>query len=80
MRADGGDPAEAGYAAFAQWYASDERREIYYAASCSAYLDEQDTSHAIPQYGALAEDYFDRLCTLPDGRDFPCAEPELPAR
>lgn len=70
-----GDISSAGAAAFDAWYASEDRREAYYIASCSAYLDEQDRRHALPGVDPLDEMFFDRLCVLPDGTPFSCAEP-----
>lgn len=61
--------------AFAQWYLSDWRRETYYIAACSAYLDRQDRAHALPRYGAAAADFLQTLCRLPDGRAYPCVAP-----
>ena len=61
-------------AAFEQWYASDWRQDSYYRAACTGYLDQQDETKALPSYDALPDAYFTDLCTLPDGRDYPCAE------
>jgi len=72
-----GDVALAAAAAFDQWYASDVRRERYYVASCSAFLDEQDRTHALSSYGVLPSDYLEGLCRLPDGRAYACAEGNL---
>ena len=71
------DLARAGEAAFAGWYGNAERREAYYIAGCSAYLDAQDRTHALPQYGAIDPAFFTDLCVLPDGTRFGCAEPPL---
>lgn len=71
-----GDPGEAGAAAFAAWYDSERRRDGYYLSSCSAYLDEQDATHVLPQYGQLDPAFFPSLCRLPNGGSFACAEPE----
>jgi len=71
------DISLAAAAAFDQWYASDVRRELYYIASCSAFLDEQDRTHALSRYGEIPEDYFARLCRLPDGRAYDCVEGAL---
>jgi hypothetical protein len=68
------DPEAMAAAAFAQWYEGDERRERYYVASCSAYLDRQDIANALPAIGRLADGFLDRLCLLPDGSRYPCAE------
>ena len=72
--AENGDVPTAAAAAFDQWYASDDRRERYYIASCSDYLDRQDAGHALPEYRPLMADHFERLCILPDGTGYPCAE------
>ncbi|MDT8327205.1 MAG: hypothetical protein RQ750_07455 [Roseovarius sp.] len=69
-----GDPREATTAAFAQWYASPWRRENYYRASCSSYLDRQDSTKSLPQYNKIAPGVFQRLCRLPDGSPYNCAE------
>jgi hypothetical protein len=71
------DVAESSAAAFSAWYDSDSRRMSYYVASCSAYLDQQESSHALPQYGQLDPAFF--LCALPPaerGR-FDCTEPQF---
>lgn len=73
--ARGADQTGASAAAFYQWYGSDWRRESYYIAACSDYLDRQDQSHALPQYQLLPESYLSQLCRLPDGTGYPCAEP-----
>ncbi len=72
-----GDVSLAASAAFDQWYDSDVRRERYYVASCSAFLDEQDRTHALSSYGVLPPDYLAGLCRLPDGRAYDCAEGNL---
>jgi hypothetical protein len=70
------DVAESSAAAFSAWYDSDSRRMSYYLSSCSAYLDEQDSTHALPQYGQLDPAFFLSLCRLPNGGHFDCAEPQ----
>lgn len=72
----GADETGASAAAFYQWYGSDWRRESYYIAACSDYLDRQDESNALPQYQLLPPEFLSTLCRLPDGTDYPCAEPE----
>lgn len=62
-------------AAFYQWYESEWRRESYYIAACSDYLDRQDASHALPQYQLLPPGFLANLCRLPDGTEYPCEEP-----
>jgi hypothetical protein len=69
-----GEPAAMAAAAFAQWYEADERRERYHVAACSAYLDRQDIARALPPAGRLPEDFPARLCLLPAGGRYPCAE------
>ncbi|SDJ58045.1 DUF6782 family putative metallopeptidase [Aliiruegeria lutimaris] len=61
--------------AFAQWYISDWRREEYYLAACSDYLDIQDATHALPKYGLASPEMFDRICTLPTGENYNCVIP-----
>lgn len=70
-----GSVARAMGAAFEQWYASDWRRERYYLATCSDYLDRVDEAHRLPSYGLLDDGYFDDLCRLPDGSAYGCAAP-----
>lgn len=77
---ESGDPAQAAAKAFAQWYVSDWRRRSYYLAACSDYLDRQDDTHSLPQYGALASDYLTTICVLPDGQPYPCEEPQSGTR
>ncbi len=62
--------------AFTQWYASETRRERYYVASCSAYLERREGAQSLPATGTLPEDFLDRLCRLPDGVRYPCIERE----
>jgi hypothetical protein len=80
VRADEGPAAPALAAAFAQWYASDWRRERYYVASCSSYLDRADKEHRLPVYGALDAAFFDSLCLMPDGTTCGCEVPDTPFR
>ncbi len=68
----GGDLAFATRVAFAQWYASDWRRETYYASACSSFLDQIDASKAIRSYIPLPAGHFDELCRLPDGSNYGC--------
>lgn len=70
------DVPAASAAAFDQWYASGQRREKYYIAACSDYLDQIDRTHALPDYGILPGDFLDRLCLMPDGSRYPCTENE----
>ncbi|MGI3183617.1 DUF6782 family putative metallopeptidase [Nioella aestuarii] len=72
----GADETGASAAAFYQWYGSDWRRESYYIAACSDYLDRQDEANALPQYQLLPPEFLSNLCRLPDGTAYPCAEPE----
>ena len=67
MAAGAGLP-EAVAAAFTQWYARPDRRESYYLASCSDYLDREDRGHLLRGTAALPGDFLARLCLLPDGR------------
>jgi hypothetical protein len=75
-----GSIAHALGAAFEQWYASDWRRERYYVASCSDYLDRADTTHSLPGYGLIDDDFFVRLCSSPDGSTYDCVPPEVSGR
>jgi len=72
---DSGDIGLATARAFSEWYATEWLRESYYVATCSAYLDRQDESHALPRYGSIDDAFLDRLCRLPGGARYPCAEP-----
>lgn len=80
VRETGGSVAHALGAAFEQWYASDWRRERYYVASCSDYLDRADDTHSLPQYGMIDDDFLARLCRSPDGSAYDCAPPEASGR
>lgn len=75
--AAGVDLPEAAAMAFAQWYAQGARRQTYYAVSCGDYLEREDRGR-LPRGGAtLPPDFLERLCVLPDGRPYACAEPAL---
>jgi len=71
-----GDVSTAAAAAFDQWYALEIRRERYYVAACSDYLERSDRAHALPSYRSLPADFLTRLCLMPDGSTYPCAEAE----
>ncbi len=68
----GEDTSTATRAAFSAWYASPWRRERYFLAAASAYLDRLDETHAIRGYAMLPDGHFDRLCRLPDGSEYGC--------
>jgi hypothetical protein len=70
-----GNLAIASARVFESWYENSDRREDYYIASCSLYLEEQERSHALPAYGEISDTFFERLCRLPDGTRFDCVEP-----
>lgn len=70
-----GDPRRATAAAFTQWYMSSQRRENYYYASCSSYLDRLDRTKALPQYEKIAPGFFQGLCRMPDGSPYECQAP-----
>ncbi|MDP5350203.1 MAG: hypothetical protein NWQ32_17715 [Paracoccaceae bacterium] len=74
---DHDDPAQAVAEAFDQWYASEERRQRYYIATCSDYLDRRDDSKKLPSYKQLPQDYLDSVCLLPDGTPYACRAPEF---
>ena len=74
---DSGDVALAVTTAFYQWYASSTRRQQYYFATCSDYLDRQDTNHTLPLYQLIPETFLENLCTLPDGSIYECSHPEV---
>ncbi|WP_328799711.1 DUF6782 family putative metallopeptidase [Sedimentimonas flavescens] len=69
-----GNAAYAASAAFTQWYANPIRRESYYIAACSDYLEQLDRNHLPPGSGRLPPDFFRQLCKLPDGSPYPCEE------
>ena len=75
-----GDMAAAAAAAFAQWYEGPNLRESYYLAACGDYLDREDIGHLLPGRARLDREFLDRVCRLPDGLPFPCAEPAGPLR
>ncbi len=75
-----GDVSSAVSAAFDQWYASDTRREKYYLAACSDFLDRQDSSHALPRYQLVPPEFLDDLCRLPNGSTYECALKEVERR
>ena len=75
-----GDVLSAASAAFAQWYMSEVRREAYYIASCSGYLDRQDASKLIPRYQLVPADFLNDLCRLPSGSRYQCSPPEVESR
>lgn len=72
-----GDFARATAMAFAQWYETEDLRDVYYRAACSAYLDRQDQTHAIAGYDAVDDAAFRTLCRLPNGDAYGCEEPDL---
>ena len=76
VMADSNDPARATARAFGQWFASDWRQTKYRRAACSDYLDLEDRTHVLRQYGEAEPDYLDGICRMPDGREYPCVEPE----
>ncbi len=71
------DVASATSVAFDQWYLSEARRESYYIAACSDFLDRQDASKELPRYQLVPADFFDDLCRLPDGTSYQCSPPEI---
>jgi len=75
-RAASGSEARAMGAAFSQWYASDWRRDSYYLAACSDYLDRVDRTHRLPSYDLLDSDFYGQLCVMPDGSSYDCRPPD----
>ena len=69
------DVGLAASAAFLAWYDNDMRRDSYYVAVCSNYLDQIDREHLLPKYDNLSGAYFDDLCRLPDGSPYECRGP-----
>jgi hypothetical protein len=74
------DPTRSAASAFARWYADEARRERYYVAICSGYLDTEDSTHRLPSYGELDPAFFADLCRLPDGRAYDCDDSGAPRR
>ena len=75
-----GDVSAAVSKAFDQWFSSTGRREDYYVASCSDFLDRQDSSHALPRYQLVPADFLNDLCRLPDGAMYECKLEEFERR
>jgi hypothetical protein len=75
-RAASGSAARAMGAAFSQWYESDWRRDRYYLATCSDYLDRVDRTHRLPSYDLLDSDFYVELCVMPDGSGYDCRPPD----
>lgn len=75
-----GDVPSAASDAFEQWYMSEVRREDYYIASCSDFLDRQDASKLLPRYQLVPTDFLDDLCRLPDGSRYQCSPPDIADR
>ncbi len=75
-RAASGSAARAMGAAFSQWYESDWRRDRYYLATCSDYLDRVDRTHRLPSYDLLDSDFYVELCVMPDGSIYDCRPPD----
>lgn len=69
-----GDVSDAAASAFDQWYALGIRREKYYVAACSDYLERSDRTHALPSYRLLPTDFLTRVCLMPGGTPYPCVE------
>lgn len=70
--AAGADPAAATRAAFRTWYASDWRRQRYYYATGSRYLDAIEAAHRDEPAARLPPDRFDALCLMPGGGSYGC--------
>lgn len=68
------DESIAARAAFVQWYHSQWRIENYHHSCHTNYFDLLDETKRIQQYSRLPENYFDKLCVLPDGRNYKCHE------
>lgn len=73
-REDGGTVAASALDAFEQWYASEWRREHYYHATCSDYLDALDTTKRFAGTESLDPERLRGLCLLADGTDYGCAD------
>ena len=79
MRASG-DVSSAASAAFDQWYMSEFRREEYYIASCSDFLDRQDANKLLLRYQLVPAEFLDDLCRLPGGSRYQCSLPKIESR
>lgn len=66
------DELKATRAAFIQWYKSKWRTVNYYRSSLGGYHDMLDDTNLIQRYDKLPENYFNNLCTLPDGENYGC--------
>lgn len=62
-------------AAFVAWYDNGVRRDSYYLAVCSNYLDQINREYLLPKYDNLSGAYFAELCRLPDGSPYECHGP-----
>lgn len=69
-----GDELVAARAAFDQWYRSDWRVTGYFRGCTTGYLDLLKETRMVERYDKLPENFFDRLCELPDGRNYRCQE------
>lgn len=69
---ESGNELDAAKAAFSQWYKSEWRVECYFKSTCSVYLDLLDETKKIRKYSKFPEHYFDKLCTLPSGKNYDC--------
>ena len=70
------DVKQAASDAFSQWYRNPSRVTAYYTGACMDYLDRLDRAKLVPRYDSLAGGFYDALCYLPNGEDYPCAKPE----
>lgn len=59
-------------AAFSQWYKSEWRVDAYFKNTYSIYFDLLDETKKIQNYWKLPENYFDKLCILPSGKNYDC--------
>lgn len=74
MRASN-DMGKAASAAFDAWYDNKTRLDRYYVAACSSYLDYEDKNHRLRGIGELDIAFYGRLCRLPRGGSYTCADP-----
>lgn len=76
--AETGSAVAATARAFDAWYDSAILTTQYFNSVCGAYYDTLDDRHLNPSYELLPEGFFDNLCRLPTGEDYPC-EPRAAA-
>lgn len=67
-----GDKLSATRKAFEQWYKSKWRKQNYLKYCMSGYHEMLDDTNLIQKYAPLSNDFFNDLCTLPEGKNYKC--------